>query len=773
MRQRHLCFFLLGVLGLAGSCATGRSNWGVKQSWAADDKVKGAVSATDPGRLTLERIYDSNDFKAKSVERVRWLEDGSGYMQLKEVVDANGVKEVVFTDPNTGESTVHIAASRLVPPSHSEPLVIEDYQWSEDRKTCLLFCDAVQVWRTKTRGDYWLLDVDSNDLFLIGGDAEAASLMFAKLSPDASQVAYVHEKNLYVQTLADRSIRQVTQRDSDEIINGTSDWVYEEELRVRDAFRWSPNGEHLAYWQFDTEGMEAITLVNTTDALYHKVTRLKYPKAGQTNPAVRVGVVSARGGETHWLDIPGDPREHYIQAMDWLEDSNDLIIQQLNRLQNTHHVYLSEVVEGVPSEPRLMFTDRDDAWLNPDVRPLWSKDGRSFLWLSERDGWSHLYRVSRDSGEATLLSPGLYDVISVVKVDEDRQWIYVMASPEDPGQRYLYRLPLAGGAAQRVTPADQPGTHSYSISEKADWAVHTWSQFDRVPVTDLVRLPDLHPVRVLEANESLAGLVDALTPTPSEFFRVDANGVTLDGWCIKPPDFDPTRKYPLLIYVYGEPAGQTVKDSWAGKRVLWHRMLAQEGYLVVSIDNRGTPAPKGRKWRKCVYRKVGLLPAEDQAAALRTLIKQRPYIDADRVGVWGWSGGGSMTLNALFRYPDLYHVGMAVAFVADMHYYDTIYQERYMGLPQDNEEDYVQGSPITFAQHLQGDLLLVYGTGDDNCHYQNCEALVNKLVEHNKVFTMMAYPNRRHRISKGKNTSLHLYGLLTRYLKEHLPPGGY
>ena len=773
MRQRHLCFFLLGVLGLAGGCATGRSNWGVKQSWATDDKVEGAVSATDPGRLTLERIYDSNDFKAKSVERVRWLEDGSGYMQLKEVVDANGVKEVVFTDPITGESTVHIAVSQLVPPSHSEPLVIEDYHWSEDRKTCLLFCDAVQVWRTKTRGDYWLLDVDSNDLFQIGGDAEAASLMFAKLSPDASQVAYVNEKNLYVQTLADGSIRQVTQRASDEIINGTSDWVYEEELRLRDAFRWSPDGEHLAYWQFDTEGVEAISLVNTTDALYHKVTRLKYPKAGQTNPAVRVGVVSARGGETHWLDIPGDPREHYIQAMDWLEDSNDLIVQQLNRLQNTHHVYLSEVVEGVPSEPRLMFTDRDDAWLNPDVRPLWSKDGRSFLWLSERDGWSHLYRVSRDSGEATLLSPGLYDVISVVKVDEDRQWIYVMASPEDPGQRYLYRLPLAGGAAQRVTPADQPGTHSYSISEKADWAVHTWSQFDRVPVTDLVRLPDLHPVRVLEANESLAGLVDALTPTPSEFFRVDANGVTLDGWCIKPPDFDPTRKYPLLIYVYGEPAGQTVKDSWAGKRVLWHRMLAQEGYLVVSIDNRGTPAPKGRKWRKCVYRKVGLLPAEDQAAALRTLIKQRPYIDADRVGVWGWSGGGSMTLNALFRYPDLYHVGMAVAFVADMHYYDTIYQERYMGLPQDNEEDYVQGSPITFAQHLQGDLLLVYGTGDDNCHYQNCEALVNKLVEHNKVFTMMAYPNRRHRISKGKNTSLHLYGLLTRYLREHLPPGGH
>ena len=235
-------------------------------------------------------------------------------MQLKEPADGNGVKEVVFTDPHTGASTVRIGVSQLVRSAGADPLVIEDYRWSEAREQCLLFCDAVQVWRNKTRGDYWLLDVDSKNLFQIGGDANEASLMFAKLSPDASQVAYVHEKDLYVQTLADRSILQVTQRASDEIINGTSDWVYEEELGVRDSFRWSPNGEHLAYWQFDTEGVEAISLVNTTDALYHKVTRLKYPKAGQTNPAVRVGVVSARGGKTHWINIPGAPREQVPSA---------------------------------------------------------------------------------------------------------------------------------------------------------------------------------------------------------------------------------------------------------------------------------------------------------------------------------------------------------------------------------------------------------------------------------------------------------------------------
>ena len=287
-----------------------------------------------------------------------------------------------------------------------------------------------------------------------------------------------------------------------------------------------------------------------------------------------------------------------------------------------------------------------------------------------------------------------------------------------------------------------------------------------------MRLPAHDSVRVLVENAELREKLDEIERGDEEFFRVDiGEGVLLDGWCIKPPDFDASKKYPLFFYVCGEPAGQTVLDKWGGQRYFWYQMLAQQGYIVMSVDNRGTPAPRGRQWRKCVYRQIGILASADQAAATRAIIASRPYVDAGRVGIWGWSGGGSMSLNAIFRYPELYHTAMAIAFISNQRFYDTIYQERYMGLPDDNEEGFENGSPITFAHQLEGNLLIIHGTGDDNCHYQSCAALVNELIKHNKYFSMMAYPNRTHSIKEGEGTRRHLYELLTRYLKEHLPPG--
>ncbi|MBE0665539.1 MAG: S9 family peptidase, partial [Candidatus Aminicenantes bacterium] len=304
------------------------------------------------------------------------------------------------------------------------------------------------------------------------------------------------------------------------------------------------------------------------------------------------------------------------------------------------------------------------------------------------------------------------------------------------------------------------------------WAIHSYSTFDSPAVTDLVRLPQHTSVRILASNQALIETVRALERKPTEFFRVDiGNGILLDGWSIKPPDFDPAKTYSLFIYIYGEPAAQTVLDRWGRKTYLWHLMLAQQGYIVMSIDPRGTPAPRGREWRKCVYRKVGIIAPADHAAAVKALLVQKPYLDASRVGIWGWSGGGQMTLNAMFKYPDLYKTGMAVAFVSDQRLYDTIYQERFMGLPKDNEEGYREGSPINFAKDLKGNLLIVHGTGDDNVHYQNFEQLVNELIANNKPFTMMAYPNRSHGINEGTGTTLHLYETLTNFLKLHMPPG--
>jgi dipeptidyl-peptidase-4 len=345
-----------------------------------------------------------------------------------------------------------------------------------------------------------------------------------------------------------------------------------------------------------------------------------------------------------------------------------------------------------------------------------------------------------------------------------------MASPANPTQLYLYRSSIRGSnKIERLTPPTEPGWHDYHFSKEGDRAVHTYSAFGSPPVVKLISIPDHKVIRTLAANDKLRDAVGKLAKSPVEFFRADVGGgVKLDGWLMKPANFDPAKKYPLLFHVYGEPAGQEVVDRWGGQQYLWHLMLTQQGYTVACVDNRGTPCPRGRDWRRSVYRNIGTLASQDQAAAARELLK-RPYLDSSRVGVWGWSGGGSMTLNLMFRYPGIYRTGMSVAPVPDMSLYDTIYQERYMGLPQENAADYKQGSPITHAAGLAGNLLIVHGSGDDNVHYQGTEKLVDKLVELNKPLTLMAYPNRTHSINEGKNTTRHLYGLLTRYLNDNLP----
>ena len=730
-----------------------------------------AQNADGPSILTVERIFDSNDFKAESFGPARWLKDGSGYTTLEDSEDSDEGKDIVRYDPESGRRHVMVPATRLVPEGESEPLDISGYSWSDDGKKLLVFTNTKRVWRTHTRGDYWVLDLKGWRLRKLGGDATPSTLMFAKFSPHGRRVAYVREHNLYVQDLKTLEITQLTHDGSNTLINGTSDWVYEEEFRLRDGFRWSPNGKWIAYWQFDTSGVRKFRMINNTDSLYPQLTTFAYPKVGQQNSACRIGVVRATGGETRWLEFSDDLRNHYLPKMDWADSSKALVVQHVNRLQNTNEVILAGIRKG---KMRTVLTERDEAWLDVTDSLHWLDDGASFTWLSERDGWRHLYRVSRSGEKVTLLTPGDSDVMGLVRVDEEGRWAYYTASPDNPTQRYLYRAALdGGGKTKRVTPAGRSGTHTYDISPDAKWAFHTCSSFGVPSVVELVSLPDHETVRVLADNSELREALAEVEKGPWEFFRVDiGDAVELDAWCIKPPDFDPDRRYPVLFHVYGEPAGQTVLDRWGGKNYLWHLMLAQRGYIVMSVDNRGTPAPRGRRWRKCVYRQIGILASADQAAATRHIIETRPYVDPNRIGIWGWSGGGSMSLNAIFRYGDLYHTAMAIAFVSNQRYYDTIYQERYMGLPEDNEDGFKNGSPVTFAHQLTGNLLLVHGTADDNVHYQSCEALVNELIEHKKQFTMMSYPNRTHSIREGKNTTVHLRTLLTDYLEAHLPAGG-
>ena len=642
--------------------------------------VPSSGAQTGAGRLTLQRIFASREFFGERFGPARWLESGDAYTTLELAV--GGGTDIVRYDAATGARRVLVPAARLIPPGASDAIDIEDYSWSPDGKKLLVFNNSQRVWRENTRGDFWVLDLATWKLRKLGGDAKPSTLMFAKFSPDGGRVAYVREHDLYVEQLGAKPvINRLTRDGSPTRINGTFDWVYEEEFSLRDGFRWSPDGAHIAYWQLDVAGVRDFDLIDDTDSLYSYVVAVQYPKAGTTNSAARVGIVSVDGGPTKWLSIAGDPRNNYIARMDWAGRSSDVVLQHLNRLQNTLTLYDGDARTGTVKP---ILVERDSTWIDVVNDLRWIEGGKSFTWVSERNGWRHLYVVSRDGKSMRDVTPGNFDIDnpaylfgepSILGTDDQSGTVYFTASPDNPTQLYLYRASLDGhDAPARVTPANQSGTHSYDIAPGGKWAIHSWSSFGTPPVVELVRLPSHEVVRTLVDNSELKARVAALTRGPMEFFRVrgggNDEGYDLDGWMIKPPGFDSTKKYPILFTVYGEPAGQTVQDAWGGAEYLWHLMLSQDGYIVASVDNRGTPPPRGRAWRKSIYRKIGVLATADQTAAAREL-SHRSYIDGSRIGVWGWSGGGSMTLNLLFRSPDVYRMGMSVAPVTDLRYYDT------------------------------------------------------------------------------------------------------
>ncbi len=730
-----------------------------------------SAQTEDKSLLTIDRIFNSTDFSGERFGPVRFIEDGKFYTTVEASKDIPGSREIIKYETETGNREVMVSAKLLIPEGKDKPVAINDYSWSYDKNKLMIFTNTSRVWRYNTRGDYYVLDLSTNKIQKLGGDAKPSTLMFAKFSPDNEKVAYVREHNIFVEELSNGEITQLTFDDSTKIINGTFDWVYEEELDCRDGFRWSPDSKSIAYWQLDANGVNDFFMINNTDSLYSKVIPVQYPKVGTTNSACKVGVVNAKGGQTVWMKVPGDSRSNYIARMEWAENSDEIVFQKLNRKQNNLDIIIGNAKTG---EIKIIYTEKDEAWIDVTDDFKWFNEGKEFLWTSERDGWRHIYLISRDGKDIKKLTPGNYDVISIESIDENDGWIYFIASPENPTERYLYRAAMDGsGKHELVSPKNQIGTHRYQISESANYAFHNYSTFNTPSITGLIKLPSHEIIRTVIENKKLIENVEAIKKFPTEFFRIAVEeNLELDCWMMKPYNFDSSKKYPVLFLVYSEPASQTVLNRWGGSQYLWHQMLTQQGYIVISVDNRGTPAPRGREFRKCIYEKIGILNSSDQAKAAEAIIKKYNFIDPGRIAVWGWSGGGSMTLNLMFRYPDIYKTGLSVAPVGDEKLYDTIYQERYMGLLPENDSIYVKGSPVTFAHQLKGNLLIVHGTGDDNVHYQNSEVVINELIKHNKHFTMMAYPNRSHGIYEGENTTTHLFNLLTRYLNDNVRAGG-
>ena len=718
----------------------------------------------NPQKLTLEDIYKNGTYPTRYYRSVRWMEDHEHYTTL-ELNRERRCSEIIRYNAKTGDRVALVGADQLTPQGSTDPLGVRDYSWSVDNTRLLLFTNTQRVWRYHTRGDYWVLDLKTGQLQRLGKSLETSSLMFAKFSPDGSRVGYVSKHNIYVENIEDEEISQLTFDGGNRYVNGTFDWVYEEEFDCRDGFRWSNNSERIVFWHSDTKGTGTFYMINNLDSIYSIPMPFPYPKVGTTNSAVKIGVVSASGGDPKWFDIPGDPRNHYLVRMEVVPDAEEVLIQQLNRLQNTNKVWIGDIQS---MELTNILTETDEAFLDVHDNLEWLEGNSYFTWISERSGWRHLYKVSKDGEEIQQVTQGEFDVVQLDCINPKTGYVYYIASPDNFTQRYLYRSKINGkGEPERISPVDQEGQHSYVMSGDAKWALHTFENASTPPVISLVEVKSHQPVRIMEDNHAIKTKQAALGLSPKDFFRVDIGEVVLDAWMIKPGNFDPGRTYPVIFFVYGEPAGSTVQDSWGGGD-LWHQYLAGQGYVVISVDNRGTAVHRGRAWRKIIYEQIGILAAEDQAAAATKILETHSFLDPERVGIWGWSGGGSMTLHCMFRYPKIYTTGIAIAFVSHQKLYDSAYQERYMGLPKENKEGFFEGSPINHASKLEGNLLLIHGTADDNVHYQSFEMLVDELIKQNKLFDMMAYPMRTHAIRERENTSLHLRRTMANYWKENL-----
>ncbi|MEI6584854.1 MAG: DPP IV N-terminal domain-containing protein [Sediminibacterium sp.] len=722
--------------------------------------------------LSIVVLVATFNAMAQPMQGIKWNKQGSGYFAVES-------GEIVYNDLNSIQKKTIVTKAQLTPTGTTKQLSIRNFFFSEDAKKLLIYTNSKKVWRYDTRGDYWVLDIATSTLKQLGKGKPESSLMFAKFSPNSLKVAYVSEYNIYSEDLSTGKIEQLSFGGSRKKINGTFDWAYEEEFFCRDGFRWSPDSKQIAYWQMDAKITQDHLMINNTDSIYPFAVPVEYPVAGQAPSPFKIGVVALNNPTiTKWMQIPTDPiLQSYVPRMEWAANSTQLIVQHLNRKQNESEILLCDVVT---TKTNPIYHESDQAWI--DILALWDEkysyggwdwieNGNAFLWASEKDGWRHLYRISRDGKSQTLITNGKYDVMQISAIDEKNGYLYFDASPDNATQKYLYRTKLDGtGTAMRVTPANQPGTHTYTLSPNAIFAKHSFTNYYTPNVTEWVKLNTHQPIDGDKVNKAIQG--SDKSKINLEFFTITTSeGVTMDAWMSKPANFNPAKKYPVLFYVYTEPWGQNVKDEYGvGNDYLFRGDLAQEGYFYISIDNRGTPVPKGSAWRKSIYKKIGQVNIRDQALAAKEILKW-PYIDSSRIAVWGWSGGGSATQNLLFQYPEIYKTGVAVAGVANQLTYDNLYQERYMGLPQEDKSVFIKGSPITYAKNLKGNLLLIHGTGDDNVHYSNMEMLVNELVKYGKQFQMMSYPNRTHSISEGPGTFNHLSQLYTDYIRKNCPGG--
>jgi dipeptidyl-peptidase-4 len=704
-------------------------------------------------QLTLEDIYKLGVFREKSVQGINWTKNGQFYTSLEQ----NGV---VKYDITTGKAVETVVDFGTLNPR----IDVDDYAFSSDEKKLLFTTNTQQIYRRSFKADYYVYDLTTKTLQPLAAEGRQS---YATFSPDGSKVAFVRDNNLFVVDLVNNNaLTQVTHDGKfNHIINGSTDWVYEEELGFAQAFFWSPDSKKIAFYKFDESHVKEYNMQYWDEKqLYPVDYRFKYPKAGEANSVVNIFVYQIDSKQTVKMDI-GTATDIYIPRVKWTSDSNVLSIRRMNRLQNRLEILHNNANTGAAT---VIWKEEDDAYVDVEYADdlIYLKDGKQFILTSEKDGYKHFYLYNIDGSLVRQITSGNWEVADFVGINENTKpaTIYFTSTEDSPLERHFYSIGLDGKKKTKLT--TQKGTHTVNMSPDFSHYILFHTSADSPTTVSIFKTAKNTLLTVREDNKALREQIAAYQLQPKEFFNFQtADNQTLYGYWIKPKDFDATKKYPVIMYVYGGPASQSVKNAWADGHLYFHHYLAQQGFLVACVDNRGTTA-RGAAFKKATYANLGKYEVQDQIAAANFLGSQT-YVDKSRIGIWGWSYGGYMTSLSMMLGADVWKAGIAVAPVTTWRLYDTIYTERFLKRPSENAGGYDLNSPIMHADKLKGSFLLIHGTGDDNVHFQNAVYLQNALIKANKQFESFYYPNRNHGIYGG-NTRLHLYQMMFDFWKRKL-----
>ena len=715
-----------------------------------------ASAQTDLKPLTFEHVFDGT-FSASGVSAFNWMKDGRFYTALQRNTES-GERELIKFGLLDGSKEILMRESELVRSDNGEPVRMATYSFSADERKILIMADRQSIWRRSYLANHYVFDLDTRKLIPLSQVEGRQSV--AELSPQGNRAAFTRGNNLYwvnLETGVETAISSDGKVNS--IINGSSDWVYEEEFGFAKAWFWSPDGNRIAFYRFDETVVKEFSF-QTWMGDYPGEIRYKYPKAGETNSVVTIAVYDIPTGKTTWMDV-GSETDQYIVRLNWTESSDVLAMRRMNRLQNTQDLMLANVTTGAT---RTIKTETNDAWIAANDDLTFLSNGREFIYVSEEDGWNHLYLYNLDGQRVRQITKCDWEVTRFLGYDETSGFVFFLSTEGSSMERHLYRIKIDGTGKERLT--QKAGMNTVNMTRDFAYYVNTVSN-NTMPTRVSIHQADGKELKVLEDNADLVATIAEYSLPTREYLTIPAaDGTPLNAWIIKPVDFDPYKKYPVLMYVYGGPGSQNVNNSFAGgARAVWHNLLAQDGYLVVCVDNRGTGG-RGAAFKKQVYKNLGKYETEDQIAAAKWLGTQT-YVDASRIGIWGWSYGGYMSSMALAIGNDVFKAAIAVAPVTHWKFYDTIYTERYMSTPQLNPEGYAYGAPTTHAAKITGKYLLIHGTADDNVHFQNAVVMADELIKAKVQFETMFYPDKNHSISGG-TTQEHLYALMRTFILNNL-----